>query len=104
MSDGCLNRPHGIAVDGQDRVYVGDSQNHRIQMFTSEGAFLCRWGTGGSGPGQFTGLMNLTIDRSGNVFIVKSTNNRVQKFVPASVPVRTMSWGALKSAFEPEGR
>jgi len=28
-----LNNPHGIAVDGEGRVYVGDTRKHWIQVF-----------------------------------------------------------------------
>ena len=27
-----LNRPHGICVDNQGRVYIGDSENHRVRL------------------------------------------------------------------------
>ncbi|MBL4579211.1 MAG: hypothetical protein DSY41_02250 [Candidatus Poseidoniales archaeon] len=28
-----MNNPHGIAVDGEGRVYVGDTREHWIQVF-----------------------------------------------------------------------
>jgi DNA-binding beta-propeller fold protein YncE len=37
---GQFNTPHTIAVDRQDRVYVGDRANRRIQVFDTEGTFL----------------------------------------------------------------
>lgn len=39
---GQFNDPNGIAVAG-DRVYVADSRNHRIQVFTRDGAFVAQW-------------------------------------------------------------
>jgi DNA-binding beta-propeller fold protein YncE len=36
-------RPHNIAVDGEDRVYVADRECHRIQVFDADGAFLTMW-------------------------------------------------------------
>jgi hypothetical protein len=35
--------PHNIATDAQDRVYVADRENHRIQVFDSTGKFLTMW-------------------------------------------------------------
>jgi len=37
---GQFNTPHGIAVDAQDRVYVADRGNRRIQVFDADGKFL----------------------------------------------------------------
>jgi len=35
--------PHSVAVDNQGRVYVGDRENQRIQIFDSEGKFIQQW-------------------------------------------------------------
>ncbi|MCH2266807.1 MAG: hypothetical protein MK515_10135, partial [SAR324 cluster bacterium] len=41
---GEFERPIGIAVDGDDFVYVSDTGNQRIQKFTAQGKFVLRWG------------------------------------------------------------
>ncbi len=58
--DGQFNGPIGIAVDSKDNVYVADDNpfenengNHRIQEFDSNGKFIKKWGTYGSGNDQF---------------------------------------------------
>lgn len=40
--DGEFNHPHGIVVDQMrgDLVYVGDQENHRLQVFQSDGTFV----------------------------------------------------------------
>ena len=38
--NGQFQRPRGIAVDAAGDVYVVDSQNARVQKFTSDGDFL----------------------------------------------------------------
>jgi len=40
---GQFNIPHGVWVDGDDRVLVADRQNNRIQIFNSDGEFLTQW-------------------------------------------------------------
>ena len=35
--------PHSIRVSQDGRVYVADRENHRVQVFTSEGEFLAEW-------------------------------------------------------------
>jgi hypothetical protein len=34
-------------------VYIADTDNHRIQVFDADGTFLGKWGSEGSGDGQF---------------------------------------------------
>ena len=42
----------GWAIDAQDRIYVADSCNHRIQVFSADGQFLRAYGKAGSGAGR----------------------------------------------------
>lgn len=37
---GQFNTPHTIAIDAQNRIYVGDRGNRRIQVFDTEGKFI----------------------------------------------------------------
>ena len=41
---GQFDRPSGIAVAGDGTVYVVDTGNHRIQLFTPDGEFIAWWG------------------------------------------------------------
>ena len=36
-------RPHNIAVDANDKVYVVDREAHRIQIFDAKGNFITMW-------------------------------------------------------------
>ena len=36
-------RPHNIAIDSQERVYVVDRECHRVQLFDVEGKFITMW-------------------------------------------------------------
>ena len=40
---GYMNTVHGIAVDNQERVYVSDRSNRRIQVFDANGRHLDTW-------------------------------------------------------------
>ena len=51
--DGELDSAGGVAAASDGSVYVSDWFNHRIQKFTSEGMFVSKWGTEGTGDGQF---------------------------------------------------
>jgi len=43
IGPGQFNIPHNIATDAEDRVYVADWENHRIQIFDAQGKFLTMW-------------------------------------------------------------
>jgi ABC-type spermidine/putrescine transport system permease subunit II/DNA-binding beta-propeller fold protein YncE len=77
---GEFNRAEGIGVDGQDRLYVADSCNHRVQVFTSDGQFVRAFGNPGSGPGQLSYPYDVKVDAAGHVFVCEFGNSRIQVF------------------------
>jgi len=40
---GELSEPHSIAMDSQGRLFVGDRENNRIQIFDPDGRHLAEW-------------------------------------------------------------
>ena len=97
--DGNFTSPSGVAVDSTGDVYVADSGNSRIQKFTPTGSFITKWGSLGTGDGQFgattTTTLDLAIGSSDNVIVVDPTNNRVQKFRPIGTFIT--KWGTAGS-------
>lgn len=77
---GEFNRAEGICVDAQDRLYVADSCNHRVQVFTSDGKFLREFGKPGSAPGELSYPYDVKVDAAGNVFVCEFGNSRIQVF------------------------
>ena len=43
VDPGQFIRPHNIAIDTNDRVYVVDRECHRIQIFDAKGNFITMW-------------------------------------------------------------
>jgi len=41
--EGQFNQPHAILVDRQNRVYVADRENRRVQLFDMDGHFIKSW-------------------------------------------------------------
>ncbi|MFL6455223.1 MAG: 6-bladed beta-propeller, partial [Nitrososphaeraceae archaeon] len=96
LGDGQFNNPSGIAADS-GKVYAID-YNNRIQVFSDNGTFIRKWGTGGSGPGQFLHPEGITVDTSGNnnnntVYVADSGNNRIQVFSDNGTFIR--KWGSF---------
>jgi DNA-binding beta-propeller fold protein YncE len=78
---GQFNRPAGVAVDAEQRVYVADTLNHRVQKFTPTGAFVTQWGSPGAGEGQFDHPWGIDVDsQRGRVYVSDWRNDRVQQF------------------------
>jgi len=69
---GQFNLPHTIVIDRSDRVYVGDRQNYRVQIFDTEGTFLGEWKHVGSPWG-------LAFAPDGNLLMADGWNDRVLK-------------------------
>jgi len=73
--------PSGMAVDQFNRTFVVDGDNHRVQCFDSNGAFLFKFGSFGEGQGEFKQPRDVAIDYNTNRVIVADTfNHRIQVF------------------------
>jgi hypothetical protein len=116
---GQCSDPEGLASDSETgRVYVADRENHRVDVFESNGTFLLAFGWGvangaakletcttasgcqrglvGSGAGQFSEPIAIAVDNvpgsaSRHDVYVGADNFRVQKFSPAGEFLLTIS-------------
>jgi ABC-type Fe3+ transport system permease subunit/DNA-binding beta-propeller fold protein YncE len=79
---GEFNRAEGLCVDAQDRIYVADSCNHRIQIFAADGTFLRTYGKAGAGPGELSYPYDICVDPQGFQFVCEFGNSRIQVFDP----------------------
>jgi len=84
--------PDEVFVYGTTYVYVTDTNNHRIQVFRSDGATITRWGSFGNGNGQFNFPNDIAVDALGQyVYVADTLNHRVQQFTYNGIFIRT--WG-----------
>ena len=77
---GQLDGPSGLAFDPNDNLYVVDSRNNRVQLFTKDGQFLDGWGRYGAGEGELSRPWGITVDAHGDVYVADWGNSRIQKF------------------------
>ena len=79
---GEINRPAGLAFDKNDNLYMVESRNHRVSVFTRDGKYQFGWGGLGDGDGQFNLPWGIEIDHNGDVYVADWRNDRIQKFAP----------------------
>jgi DNA-binding beta-propeller fold protein YncE len=81
-ADGQLYYPNAIAIDSSGSfLYVADTNNSRVQVFsTTDGAFIRKFATEGSGDGQLNNPTGIALDPQDNVYVADSRNHRVVKF------------------------
>jgi NHL repeat-containing protein len=92
---GQLESPDKLAFDAQGNLYVtevgsqspGVDQNSRVQKFSPTGTSLARWGTFGSGPGQFNGPVGIAIDKEGDIYVAEVGNHRIQELSSLGQPL-----------------
>ena len=95
-----LNLPGAVAVDAAGNVYISDTLNHRVRMWTrGTGIVTTLVGTGESsvggigdgGPGTSAAVYlpgGLTVDAAGNVYVVAL--NRVRKWTKSTGIITTV--------------
>jgi RND superfamily putative drug exporter len=98
-----------MIIAPNDRLYVADQTNHRIQVLDLNGRFLAEWGKHGTKPGEFGGNTNVksraggpdfvALDKQGNVYTTEAMDGRVQKFTPDGAFLAAFGDLALYSQF-----
>ncbi len=80
--------PRGIAVAPDGTIYVTDTGNKRVQVFTADGVYLRMWGSPGSSPGQLSEPVGIAPGPEGNLYVADTWNYRVQVLDPLGKPIR----------------
>lgn len=77
-------RPQGLTMDNQDRLWVADASNHRIQVFdvsVEPPQLVLHFGKNGSDPGKFNYPFQIWFDQHNNrVWVSDMGNHRLQAF------------------------
>ncbi len=77
---GIFHYPTNIFVSREGLIFVSDSLNFRIQIFTPDGKFLNAFGKPGDGPGYFARPRGVAVDSDGNIYVVDALFDNVQVF------------------------
>lgn len=89
-----LVTPAGVAVDlERNRLYVSDTTLAKVFLFDLDGRFLKEW----DAPDNFGRPAGLTVDQSGQLYVIDAIKNRLSVFSPEGELRRTIT-----SATQPE--
>ncbi len=121
-----LNRPDGVAVDGQGNVYIADTHNDRVrEIYCANNAIPCTPPTGfsagdintiaGTGIQGYNGdnqaataaqlnrPSGVALDGGGNLYIYDSKNQRIRKVDTGTPPMITTVAGTGASGYNGDG-
>jgi len=69
---GEFDQPHALAMDSKGRLFIGDRNNNRIQIFDQNGMFLAEWK-------QFSRPSGIYIDKNDTIYVADSESESVSR-------------------------
>lgn len=75
-----------------------ESETGKADAATESYQLVTKWGSNGSGDGQFTYPRGIAVDASGNIYVCDSYNNRVQKFNSSGTFIT--KWGSFSTTLD----
>ena len=87
-----VNLPWGVTTDNAGNIYAADNSDNTIWKFDPDGTLITRWGSTGTGNGQFDTPTDIAVNKSGYIYVAEWGNNRVQVFDSSGTYLR--QWGS----------
>lgn len=75
-----MKSPVDVAVDVQNRIYVIDSEGHRVRIFDPTGSEIKSFGAKGSGVEGFSNPASIAVDAYGQIYVSDTGNHKLKKF------------------------
>lgn len=76
-ADGLFSRPMDVGVDPAGHVFVLDTLNNRVQVFSENGTFVDKFGSTGPGSGQFFWPNGIDVGLNRTVHVADTNNSRI---------------------------
>jgi DNA-binding beta-propeller fold protein YncE len=74
-----FDSPRALVAAG-DKLYVADTDNHRVVVLEQNGKTAFTWGMKGSKQGQLKTPSGIAVDRQGRIYVADTDNDRIQVF------------------------
>jgi hypothetical protein len=84
-----------VRIDSAGNVVVADTNNGRINKYTTSGDFLSSFGTSGTGAGQLGDPTAIAEDSSGDLYLTEQANARVSEFTADGAFIRAFGEGVI---------
>jgi NHL repeat len=97
---GQLHAPTGVRLDRAGHLWVADTDNNRINIYTTSGAFLRSFGGVGPGAGKLNGPTDIAFDHAGNAYVNEEEGNRVSEFDSKRHFIRAFGAGVVDGSDE----
>ncbi|MBL4596536.1 MAG: fibronectin type III domain-containing protein, partial [Robiginitomaculum sp.] len=90
---------------GSGNIIVSDKEQNTIQIFDTDGNFISKFGSQGSGNNQLDEPEGVAVDSAGNIYVADKKNHRIQIFDSSGTYSQTIgSQGSGTGQFEsPDG-
>ncbi len=79
--------PAALGFDALGQIYVLDSGNHRVQVFSPAGELVASRGRQGNGPGEMNRPEGMWVYPNGEILIADTGNRRLARFGAAAEPL-----------------
>lgn len=92
-ADAAWGQMPGVAVDGQDHVWIFTRAEPPVQVYDADGRFVRAWGRGLVKKGH-----HLKIDGEGHIWLADVGDHVVTQFTPEGAPLRTLGTRGVPGA------
>lgn len=96
-----IGKARGMTTDAKGDLWVADTEDNRIEEFSSSGEYITAFGSPGTSPGQLLNPQGVAIDTAGHVWVADTGNNRIQEFTSTGTYMRSiLSFASLTAEFK----